>query len=105
MLATKYDGNNLWSPGADVFSGVNWWDWSGPGLTPDGSRNGAVYQAPAVSGATITVNANNRNGAVAMYGTVGIFAMADTSAKALAPVATNPNPGTLPLQNKWNAFR
>ena len=105
MLATRYDGHNLWSPGADVITGVNWWDWSGPGLHPDGSRNGAIYQAPGTSG-TITVNTDNRFGAVsAKYANNGIFAMSDTSAKAMNPVATNPNQNTQPQLNKWNAVR
>jgi prepilin-type N-terminal cleavage/methylation domain-containing protein len=106
MMASRYDGNNVFSMG-DMISGVNWWDNTGPGLLPDGTRDGTPYLAPAYSdGSTYTVNANNRFGAVsAVYANTGVFAFVDGHAKALNPISTNPDTKNSPEKNQWNAYR
>jgi prepilin-type N-terminal cleavage/methylation domain-containing protein len=106
MLASRYDGNNVFLQG-DMVSGQNWWDYSGPGLLPDGTRDGTPYLAASYStGATYTVNANNRFGAIAaVYANNGLFAFVDGHAKALNPITTNPDPVNQPQNNQWNAYR
>ncbi|MGV3617283.1 MAG: prepilin-type N-terminal cleavage/methylation domain-containing protein [Fimbriimonas sp.] len=106
MLASRYDGNTCFRTGA-IMPGQNWWDSSGPGLIPQGTRNGAIYQAPdGMTGAAYTVNKNNRYGAVAaVYADNGIFAFADGHAKAMNPVKTNPDPLNQPQNNMWSAYR
>lgn len=109
MLAGRHDSNNLFGTGA-VISGVNWWDSTGPGLIPDGTRaadpNG--YRAPInhAPGGTWLVNKDVRFGAVtAVYSNQGIFAMVDGHAKTMNPVATDPDPVNQPQKNMWNALR
>ena len=106
MLATRFDGNTCFLQGA-FMSGQNWWDYSGPGLLPNGARDGQPYQAPDyTTGAAYVVNKDNRLGAIsAPYGGMAIFAFADGHAKAMNPVATNPDPNTNPEKNLWNAYR
>jgi len=108
MLAGRHDGNNLFGTG-NLIAGVNWWDSTGPGLIPDGTRpddpNG--YRAPQGHApyGTYLVNKNVKYGAVAtVYMNKGIFSMVDGHAKALDPVATNPDPVNQPNKNMWNAL-
>jgi len=105
-MASRYDGNNVFLQG-DMMSGQNWWDYSGPGLLPDGNRNGTPYQAPSYStGAIYTVNKDNRFGAIAaVYSNNGVFSFVDGHAKALNPMTTNPDPIHFPEKNQWNAYR
>ncbi len=104
VYATRHRGNNVYGNGL-YFNGVDWWDWpsggGAPGLVPDGSRNGNVYQAsPTV------FNTDNRNGGVYVgYSGGSPFSMADSSAKVMRPVATNPNSSTRPQDNMWDAYR
>lgn len=105
-LGSRYDGNNVFLQG-DMVSGQNWWDYSGPGLIPDGSRNGTPYQAPAYSdGAIYTVNKDNRFGSIAaVYSNTAVFSFVDGHAKSVNPVTTNPDPVHFPEKNQWNAYR
>jgi len=106
MLATRYSGQNLFGQG-DMMSGVNWWDYTGPGLIPDGTRDGTPYQAPKGDfSANVTVNKDNRWGAVAaVYANQGLFALVDGHAKAMNPLATDPDPVNQPNKNMWNVRR
>jgi len=105
LLASRFSGNNCFQNG-DMMPGQNWWDSSGAGLLPDGTRDGTIYQAPDVNGNPYTVNLNNRFGAIAApYANLGIFSFADGHAKALNPVSTNPDPVHQPLNNMWNGYR
>jgi len=101
MLAGRYSGDNMFGQG-DMMSGVNWWDYTGPGLLPDGSQDGTKsYSANGV-----VINKDQRFGAIAaVYANNGIFTFVDGHAKAMNPVATNPNPSTRPTENMWNARR
>ncbi|RYG45099.1 prepilin-type N-terminal cleavage/methylation domain-containing protein [bacterium] len=105
MLSSRFDGNTCFLGGA-MMVGVNWWDYSGAGLLPDGTRNGTPYQAPDINGNPYTVNKNNRFGAVAApYTENGIFAFTDGHAKAMNPIKTNPDPVNQRDKNLWNAYR
>jgi len=106
MMASRFDGNNVFLDG-DMMSGQNWWDSTGAGLLPDGTRDGTAYYAPNyATGAPYLVNQNNRNGAIACpYANNGVFSFCDGHAKALNPVSTNPNPVATPQLNQWNAYR
>lgn len=101
MLAVRYGSQLTWGPG-DFIAGVDWWDWTGHGgLLPDGSRAGTPY---TVNG--VVHNRDNRLGAVsAGFAGNSVFTMADSSAKAMNPVATNPHEANRPNDNKWNAKR
>lgn len=101
MLTVRYRSQLTWGPGAFI-AGQTWWDWTGhAGLIPDGARDGASYSANGV-----LVNADNRNGAVtAGFSGKTVFSFADSSAKVLTPVQTNPNEAARPELNKWNAKR
>ncbi|HVL39242.1 MAG TPA: prepilin-type N-terminal cleavage/methylation domain-containing protein [Fimbriimonadaceae bacterium] len=115
MLASRHDGQRMYGTGL-YFSGWNWWDgpWAGGGnggLIPDGGttqgndldmqRNGQPY----VSQNGFVYNKNNHNGGVSMHNGVGIFVFTDGHAKAMAPVATNPNQRNRPQDNMWDAYR
>jgi prepilin-type N-terminal cleavage/methylation domain-containing protein len=106
MMGSRYDGNNVFLQG-DMVSGQNWWDFSGAGLLPDGTRDGTPYlDASYGTGATYTVNQNNRFGAIAaVYQNTALFSFVDGHAKAMNPVTTNPDPVNQPDNNMWNAFR
>jgi prepilin-type N-terminal cleavage/methylation domain-containing protein len=106
MYASHYYSQNLWGGGA-LISGVTGWDFSGPQAVPDAKRDGAPYTVTA-NGSTITVNKNNRFGAVAVYGDQGVFAFTDGHAKSMNPAATNPDERSLPtddVKNMWNHTR
>ncbi|CAN5366686.1 hypothetical protein BH11ARM2_BH11ARM2_36030 [soil metagenome] len=111
QLAGRYDGNNLFGNG-DFMPGVNWWDNTGAGLIPDGSQpTNTQYQAPdGQTGAAYLVNKDIRNGAVALAGgTTAPFVFVDGHAKAMNPVATNPQSGVdaneKRSKNMWDAKR
>ncbi len=106
LLATRHDGNNCFLQG-DMMSGQNWWDYSGAGLLPNGTRNGSPYLAPAyATGTPYEVNKDNRFGAIAApYQNKGIFSFTDGHAKVLNPASTNPDPVNQPARNLWNAYR
>lgn len=114
MFAAKYYGNNIWGANAALITGAPYWDYSGPGVHPQGShadnsvtRSGAPYTITA-GGQTVTVNKNNKFGAVAVYADQGIFAFTDGHAKTMNPIATNPREfyqANLDTQNMWNATR
>ena len=91
-----------WGPGG-VISGVDWWDWTAPGNIPDGSRSAtAAYPY-------------GRNGAVSFkHNDFANFTFSDGHAKAMKPVATNPQNSTLTgaakdaenaSRNLWDATR
>ena len=110
MLASHYNGNNYFGPGSSVITGKPWWDGTGAGASPDPTRDGTPYTITK-NGAIDTVNKDNRNGAVAVYGTQGLFAFADGHAKAMDPKATVPPAGIKddPMiddsKDLWNARR
>ena len=112
MLASRIGGNNIFGCG-DLIAGVNWWDYTGAGEIPDGNltdRSTAPYYAPyggyqGQSG-TYLVNQDGQNGAVYNgYMNQGIFTFADGHAKAMAPIATDPDPVNQPQNNMWDAYR
>jgi prepilin-type N-terminal cleavage/methylation domain-containing protein/prepilin-type processing-associated H-X9-DG protein len=82
-----------WGPG-NTLTGVNWWNWVGPGEVPNG---------------TLAVNAaypNGRNGAVSFkHNERSNFVFADGHAKSMVPHTTNPDPNNRPADNMWNAQR
>jgi len=107
-FAGRYSSNNMFGTG-DLIAGVNWWDSTGAGLIPNGTRdvsgftNG--YRAPVTAGGDYLVNANARFGAVAtVYQNNGIFTFTDGHAKAMNPVQTNPDNNDQ-TKNMWNALR
>jgi len=106
LLAGRYNGDNMFGQG-DMLSGVNWWDYSGPGMLPDGSLDGTQpYKTGDAKGNQTVINKDQRFGAIAaVYANNGIFTFTDGHAKAMNPVATNPNPSTQPSKNMWNARR
>jgi prepilin-type N-terminal cleavage/methylation domain-containing protein/prepilin-type processing-associated H-X9-DG protein len=122
MMAARYGGNDIWGQG-DLVSGVNWWDngSGGAGLIPNGSLDPTQsYTAKDANGQTYIVNKDQRNGAIAVpYSNQSPFAFCDGHAKAMTPIATNPNPtgtyinapdlGLFPSghdsQNMWDAYR
>ncbi|CAN5567673.1 hypothetical protein BH11ARM1_BH11ARM1_14980 [soil metagenome] len=107
LLAGRRGGNDIFGLG-DMFSGVNWWDYSGAGLIPDGGRAANTpYQAPrGDTGAPWTVNTDQRFGACNVSGgTTTPYVFADGHAKALNPVQTDPNQNTQPDKNMWDALR
>ena len=107
MLADSFYHQNIWG-GGDILSDVTSWDFTAPQALPNGTRNGQPYTVTA-NGSTITVNANNQNGAVAtVYANTGVFSFCDGHAKAMNPVATNPNEQSLDTadtKDMWNALR
>jgi len=116
LLASRFDGQRMYGTGL-YFSGFNWWDgaWAGGGnggLIPDGgtqqadnwdmARNGSKY----VSQSNVLYNLNNHDGGVsAVYSGNGVFVFCDGHAKALKPVATNPDGKNRPNDNQWDAYR
>ena len=106
MFASHYYGQNLWGGGA-LISGVTGWDYSGPQAVPDPKRDGTPYTVTN-DGKTVTVNKNNRFGAVAVYGDQGVFSFTDGHAKTMNPTMTNPSEQNLPAddtKNMWNYTR
>ncbi|RYG27854.1 hypothetical protein EON81_29490 [bacterium] len=106
MFASRYFGQNLWGGGA-LITGITDWDFSGPQAVPNPTRDGTPYTVTS-NGKTITVNKDNRFGAVAVYGDQGIFAFTDGHAKSMNPIATNPDEKNLPaedVKNMWNYTR
>jgi len=104
MLASRFNGQNCFEDG-DMMPGQNWWDATGPGLLPDGTRAAGAYYAPD-NGGTYLVNADIRFGAVAApVANMGVFSFADGHAKAMNPIATNPDQVGQPQNNMWNAYR
>jgi prepilin-type N-terminal cleavage/methylation domain-containing protein len=110
-FATRFGGNNNWGMG-DLMGSCTCFDVDdgGPQAIPDGARVANVpYQVTDPAGATITVNANQQFGAVsAPYSNFGVFAFIDGHAKAMNPVATNPDPTKTAYSdpaNMWNVER
>ena len=109
-FTTRYGSQLGWGPGSSIL-GQNWWDGSGfPGLLPNGTR--AINTPYNMSGmwggqANFTFQKDIRYGAVSVgpYGNKANFVMADTHAKTLDPISTNPDPTNTPLKNQWNAYR
>jgi prepilin-type N-terminal cleavage/methylation domain-containing protein/prepilin-type processing-associated H-X9-DG protein len=122
MLTARASGDNTYGQG-DFVSGVTWWDSGshGPaGLIPNGAAATTPYTATNAAGAKYTVNTNMQWGAVyTPYMNQSVFAFCDGHAKAMNPVATNPNPtktyinapdlGLFPSghdpMNMWDAYR
>jgi hypothetical protein len=79
--------------GNSPFAGVDWMDaWLGPANTPNG--------------ASTRTWPNGKDGTVsAVYGNKAIFVFVDTHAQLLAPVATCPDKGAQPENNKWDGSR
>jgi prepilin-type N-terminal cleavage/methylation domain-containing protein/prepilin-type processing-associated H-X9-DG protein len=89
-------GNTAWFGFGCCFTGVNWWDSQAPGNIPDGRR--AATADP--------YNTNGPNGGVmAVHLETANFLFADGHAKAMRPVATNPDPVGRPQDNMWDALR
>jgi prepilin-type N-terminal cleavage/methylation domain-containing protein len=104
-LSTRIGGDDLFGQG-DMVSGVNWWDYTGAGLIPDGSAPNTPYYAPTTAGGSYEVTTNEQTGAVAIQGgNVSIFTFCDGHAKAMNPLATDPNSSTQPQNNLWNVRR
>lgn len=105
LFTTRYGSQLTWGVGTFI-AGQNWWDAQGfPGLLPDGTRDGSPYIMNA-NGASVTVNQDNRFGAVsAGYNDRAPFTFADSSARTLDPRQTNPDPSNRPQDNQWNAYR
>jgi len=107
LLAPRVGGNNIFGCG-DMIAGVNWWDYTGAGLLPNGAATPNVaYNAPrGDTGAAYLVNADQRNGAVLLHsGGSSPFVFADGHAKAIKPLATNPDPVNRPQDNMWDSTR
>jgi prepilin-type N-terminal cleavage/methylation domain-containing protein/prepilin-type processing-associated H-X9-DG protein len=109
LLANRKGGDDIYGQG-DMLSGVTWWDSSGAGAIPNGkafNNNTTVYNAPlGKGGGNWLVNANANNGAVSTnFSGQAPMVFADGHAKAMNPVATNPDPTNLPQSNMWNAVR
>jgi len=107
LLAPRIGGNDIFGCG-DMIAGVNWWDYTGAGLLPDGKADGTVkYMAPRGDGTgNYLVNADQRNGAVnTAYGGSSPFVFGDGHAKAMDPKATDPDHYGQPEKNLWNSQR
>jgi len=107
MFAGRYGGSNIFG-GGDIISNITGWDYTAPQACPDNRRNGTPYTITI--GSTVdTVNKNNRYGAIAsVYADQGIFVFADSHAKTMNPLATNPdaqNDNNLDTKNMWNSRR
>jgi prepilin-type N-terminal cleavage/methylation domain-containing protein/prepilin-type processing-associated H-X9-DG protein len=87
----------------DAFTNLNWIDWCAPGEIPNGDIN-AAYPWDSNHG-TGALYPNTNAGAASLHGTMSNFAFTDGHVKALAPVATNPDPVNRPDLNQWNATR
>jgi prepilin-type N-terminal cleavage/methylation domain-containing protein/prepilin-type processing-associated H-X9-DG protein len=99
--AAGAEGNSIYYGPGSMFSGNAWWDWSS-GTTWDPSYgeipNGTLSAtAPYPLGANGSVSATHTG--------LANFLMVDGHAKAMFPVATNPNPNTQPQNNMWNCMR
>ena len=109
-FASRFGGNNNWGMG-DLMGSCTCYDTDGgPQAIPDGSRaSNVAYTVDSASGAPTVVNANQQFGAVAApYSKFGVFAFIDGHAKALNPIATNPDPTGVAYSdpnNMWNAER
>lgn len=112
MLADKFNGDAVKYGSMGVYSafygatfvGVNWFDWGAPGEIPNGNPNAGSLGYP-----NTTLNAPYPLG---KHGAVGLtkadkanFTYADGHAKAVTPVATNPDPVNSPDKNQWDATR
>jgi len=112
LLAARAGGDDIFGQG-DMISGVNWWDYTGAGLIPNGQPLsvsgypvGGYYAPKGEGGGNWLVNANSQNGALTtVYGNSTPLTFADGHAKSMAPVATNPDPTNLPKSNKWDSTR
>jgi len=108
LLATRQGGDNLFGCG-DMIAGVNWWDYTGAGLLPNGTAAlNTPYNAPlGVGGGNWLVNKDQRNGAVNVNHAGGSspFVFADGHAKSMNPVSTDPDPVNQPQNNLWDSTR
>jgi prepilin-type N-terminal cleavage/methylation domain-containing protein/prepilin-type processing-associated H-X9-DG protein len=87
------DGNNSGWWGS-TFTGVGWWDWAAPGEIPNGDLSPTVAFPNGPTGAVSHKHNNMAN-----------FLMADGHAKAMNPIATNPDPNNQPQNNMWDSTR
>jgi prepilin-type N-terminal cleavage/methylation domain-containing protein len=118
LLAARMDGQNIFGTGL-YFSGVPWSGWddeNGSGamgqLIPDGgtqqangfdkARTGGAYWSAT---GKVKYTDNDRNGGCSTAYGVTPFVFADGHAKALKPVATNPDGKNRPQDNMWDAYR
>jgi prepilin-type N-terminal cleavage/methylation domain-containing protein/prepilin-type processing-associated H-X9-DG protein len=93
-LGTGASGDGNGYVGSAPFTGVNWMDsWFGVGEIPDGTRTGTGY--PLRGNGTST----------AAHNEIANYLFCDGHAKAMRPAATNPNPGSRPNDNMWDASR
>jgi len=106
MLASRIGGDDIFGQG-DMISGVNWWDYTGAGLIPNGTAAKTPYSAPlGKGGGNYVVNTNGQYGALNVGGgNTANIVFADGHAKAMNPVATNPDPANQPAKNLWDATR
>ncbi len=104
MLSERFGSFTVYGTGS-FLTGVNWWNLGTGtcGDIPDGSRNGT----PLLGNSNSLCNNDNRMGGVtpAYNGTIAVFTMGDTHAKAIDPRTTNPNGTTRPADNMWNVYR
>jgi prepilin-type processing-associated H-X9-DG protein len=110
LLAPKYNGPAVQFGGYGVLSGFagntffnfNWFDWSAPGEIPNGNTT-ASYPWNNNAG---TAYPATMNGAVGLTSSLKTnIGFVDGHTKAMAPVATNPDPVNLPMSNMWDATR
>jgi len=107
LLGARLGGDDIFGTG-DFIPGVNWWDCAGAGLLPNGTAALNVqYFAPmgCSGGPNWLVNKDQRNGALLTTYNTTPLVFADGHAKAMAPVATDPDPVNLPDKNLWDATR
>jgi len=114
MLASRYHGQDEWGPG-DFLSGNTGWDQYCPSALPDPRRAPnvpyTVTDGELDKGSVITINADQRNGAVACpFAGQANFSFVDGHAKSMVPYATRPQPTTdastgVSQTDMWDAYR
>ncbi len=108
LLAARYGGDDIFGQG-DMMSGVNWWDYTGAGLIPNGAAAiNTNYYAPLGSwngGGQWLVNKDQRMGACLFIYNACPMVYADGHAKAINPIATDPDPVNQPDKNQWDSTR
>lgn len=114
VLAARFRGNNVYGMGP-IILGLDIFDytWAGgaAGLTPDGAavdragrtRTGGSYKSQDT---LVEFNQNDHVGGVSVvYQNKTPFIYGDSHAKCVDPVSTNPDSGTQPSKNQWDAYR
>jgi prepilin-type N-terminal cleavage/methylation domain-containing protein len=111
VFGPKYSRDVPKCPGHPAWLGGNYsyhWPTNAFLWVPDGTDDFYEDQCAATpSGLNPTTAAFpfGRDGSVSVVGGKANFSMSDSSAKALTPVATNPDPLARPLDNMWDSLR